>query len=400
METPFLRDLLNSSNNGKGNGTHRKPQTRYALAYLRVSKDNQEEKSQRKDIEEWAQENNAVILDWFADHAARANDDEAREYFWLMVERAKSDPRISLVLVWDSYRFYRDRLRAAALKYDLKKHGVEAICVTSQHDPDSDISPLMDALHEAFAEQESRKNRARTLNRQRDNCETRDPETGWRYKNGGLPPFGMKQVRVKRGWNKERDMPIFKQLWDLDDTIEAGRPRYEWVRTILLDWLTEKGWGYKRILNELNGLGVKPVRNQYWSKSSIRDLLRDDNLITYCGHYAWNKHSDKWLGADKKREKRDTSEWHFVENAHPAIPTEEEASAFGRRGGNADTVRTLPPTAAQTARMRFQVDSYAVRCAAQGGRDAKTEHVTITFAAHGHTVTAQGAVRSGGYRAT
>jgi hypothetical protein len=183
-----------------------------------------------------------------------------------MVERAKSDPRISYILVWDSYRFYRERLRAAATKYDLQKHGVTVVYVTSKHDPDSDIAPVMDALYEALAEQESRKNRARTLNRQRDNCETRDPETGWCYKNGGLPPFGMKQVRVQRGWDTRRGVPIHKQLWERDDTLQGGKPRHAWVRVILLDWLTEQEWGYKRIMNELNRLGVKPVRNEYLVK--------------------------------------------------------------------------------------------------------------------------------------
>jgi DNA invertase Pin-like site-specific DNA recombinase len=74
-----LLDLLNG--NGHSGAQPQAAQTRHALAYLRVSTSDQDEQAQRRDVERWAAANHVVILDWYQDHGAKANDDDGRTAF-------------------------------------------------------------------------------------------------------------------------------------------------------------------------------------------------------------------------------------------------------------------------------------------------------------------------------
>ena len=326
MKTPSLLDIFKSSNGNNGNGA-KETAVRYALAYLRVSTEEQNEEAQRADVERYAAQNGITVLEWYRDHAKSASSDhENRSAFWGMVERAKSDDRVSLLLCWDESRFMRDRLQATIVKSELQTHGVKVIPVTHPYDSETIDGVLLESLHQALAQIEAMKIRERVVMGMRHNCQQRDPETGWLYKNGGRTPYGYKAVRVERGADL-RGLPKYKQIWVKDETIEAGRPRWEWVRVILLDWYVGKKLSDKQIVRRLNEFGVTPQDGgEGWSYVTLHYLKQPEKLLTYTGYYIWGKYSrrDK-AGQRKGKNRREPDEWEYVPNAHEAILTMEEA---------------------------------------------------------------------------
>jgi hypothetical protein len=70
------------------------------------------------------------------------------------------------------------------------------------------------------------------------NVQTRDPESGFCYKNGGQPLFGYRAERLHRGDVNRR--PIFKSIWVPDETVVEGRTMRDWARHCLVE-LAAKG---------------------------------------------------------------------------------------------------------------------------------------------------------------
>ncbi len=322
---PSIQDLLNSHN-----GSHDAAEDirqRASLAYLRVSTEDQDENAQRTDIERYAAQNAIAILKIYRDHARSASSDhENRTAFWEMVNEAKADDRVSCILVWDESRFFRDDVQATLVKADLRAHGVRVIPVKHPYNHDTIDGLLLEKLHQALAQIESMKIKERVVMGMKHNCQQRDPETGWLYKNGGRAPYGYRVERVQRGLDI-RGLPKWKQLWVKDDEMEAGRPRWEWVRVILLDWYVGKHLSDKQIAHRLNELGVKPQEGgASWSYVTLHYLRQPEKLLTYAGYYIWHKHSRRnEFGQKRGRNKRPPSEWLYIENAHEPILTIEEA---------------------------------------------------------------------------
>ncbi len=95
-------------------------------------------------------------------------------------------------------------------------------------DPDSVAGVYMNAITYAKNEAYSREVAFHTRKGCRANVQTRDPEVGWCYKNGGQPLFGYRAERLARGEIK-RGRPLVKIVWMLDEAIAAGRPIHEWA---------------------------------------------------------------------------------------------------------------------------------------------------------------------------
>ena len=324
-----LLDLLRGNGNGSNGATSQGTQTRYALAYLRVSTEDQNEEVQRADIERYAAHESITVLEWFKDHAKSASGDhENRREFWRMVETAKADKRVSFILIWDESRFMRDDVQATIVKADLRAHGVRVIPVKHPYNADTIDGVLLEKIHQALAQIEAMKIAERTIAGLSYNCQQRDPETGWCYKNGGRAPYGYRVERVQRGADRPGQSK-FKELWVKDDALDAGRPRWEWVRLILLDWYVGERLSYKRIIHRLNKLGVMPYetahnmesrRTNSWTLGTLHLFFRPEKLLTYAGYYFWNKYRRRNKAGKRRGKKRKpVEEWVKVENAHEAI---------------------------------------------------------------------------------
>jgi DNA invertase Pin-like site-specific DNA recombinase len=294
-----------------------------AYAWARVSTETQAEKDnsipqQLKEIREYAERYDYEIVQEFHEAISAFQDQSKRHEFNRMIELAKSDKNVGAIIVHDLSRFSRDSIEGRQVIRQLNARGVILKSVRDPDiDPDSDGAVYMEAIsfaqHEAF----SRKLGKDVLRGCKANVHKRDPKTNFCYKNGGKPMWGYKATLVDAGIGKG-NRPVQKVIWELDDTIVSGRPVHEWTRYVLVE-LAGKGASLKEIRNFLNEKAVPGRGDKYWSSSSFKDMLCDFGLLKYAGHYLWNVRG--------KRTKRQNPEyWEIVEDAHPAIISEEEVS--------------------------------------------------------------------------
>lgn len=296
-------------------------QRRGVLLYLRVSKEEQADRrnsleEQRRRLERhFRDELGLEILGVYADEGASAfKDDEKRENFWRMIERAKNDPRVGIIAVDEESRFYRNRYRAAAIKGELLDYGIRVLTVRRDTDPRTMAGLWQESIEETMAHAHSLANREYTMRGMAGNVHSRDPQTGWAFKNGGPAPYGWRNKRIEMG-RDAKGRSIHRTIWELDP------PAAEVRRQILL-WRAD-GWSYQQIRDELNRRRVPAPRSKLWSEATIVGICREDMVWTAAGYSIWNKHYRK--GRPKGLKFKPTNEWEVEPNAHPAIISEEEA---------------------------------------------------------------------------
>ena len=229
-----LLDLLKSeTGNTKAVAARRK-----ALAWARVSTDMQEERGlslpeQLKQIQEYAVKMDIEIVEEFHEAASAYKTRAKRPEFDRMLARARDDSDISVILVHDLSRFSRDSINAQTLIRDLRRAGVEVLSVSDPViDRESVAGVYMEHILLAKNEAYSREVAFHTKKGCKANVQTRDPETGWCYKNGGQPLWGYRSETLQRG-EERRGRPIYKSIWVPDDTIVSGRPVFEWAQECL-----------------------------------------------------------------------------------------------------------------------------------------------------------------------
>lgn len=307
------------------------PRRERARVLIRVSHERSAEKAispetQRRRIEAYAQSQGYDIFEWYTELAKSAfRDDEARTEYHRLIADCKADPETSVILVYRYDRFSRGE-SAQTIQRDLLRHGVRIESAEEgYYDPDTETGAIMMPLTWSLNRLFSIKLRNVVIPNMKVNFEQRDPGTGWAYKNGGWAQFGYKAVRIPAGRRKSQD--IYKMIWMPDDREYSGKAISEWARIMLLDWRLAEQLGYDAIAGRLTRAGVPtPSGRSAWCTSSIQALLGEwDRVYQYAGYAFWNREDCTERG---NRRKRDTSEWVVVENAHPAIITEEEAGAI------------------------------------------------------------------------
>jgi len=299
-----------------------------AFAYIRVSHEKSARKNlspetQKEEIEKYAAEHGIEIVMWYTDLAKSGfKKESARVQFRQVIEDAQRDPEITVVLVWRYERFSRGWM-APAQQAELLEHGVRLISVTEgYYDPDTETGAIMMPLTWGLSRQQSIKLRQIVTANMKSNAVKRDPDTGWAYKNGGLPMWGYRTHRIVIGRDQDKYVDVYRAVWVLDDTVVAGKPVHEWARTVLIDWRLKEKAGYRIIADRLTRLGVPTPRGKDgWSDSTVHSLLGEfDKVYQYAGYGFWNRRN--WQSGFCKD--RDKAEWLVVENAHPAIITEDE----------------------------------------------------------------------------
>ena len=295
-----------------------------AVAWARVSTDMQDERGlsmpeQLREIRQYATKNDLEIVAEFSEATSAFRHEERRVEFIKMLAFVRADKQITAILVHDFSRFSRDSVRGKSLFRALKDEGIQVRSVTDPgFDPETASGVWMEAVTFAKNEAYSREIAFHTRKGCRANVQTRDPETGLCYKNGGQPLFGYKSVQLIRG-EQHRGKPVIKSVWELDDTMVNGKAMHEWAREVLL--MAKEGASLDRIRDFLNDNGVPGRRNAYWGLSTCWSLLEHYKILKYCGYDFYNIHM-------KQGKARPLEDWVIVENAHPAIITEEEAQAI------------------------------------------------------------------------
>ena len=299
---------------------------RYFLAYARVSTDDQKRAglsipAQLREMHECAQARGIVLVETFQEAESAFSDESRRPEFWRMIERAKSDPQITGILVHDHSRFYRDPYAGPQVKGELLAHGVRVYSATEpEYDPHTIAGLAIEKMTEFKNASYSIDVAFHTRKGMRENVARRDTEIGYCYKNGGAPIWGFKAYKVQRGTDR-RGAPIMKTLWERNEAIVAGRPVWEWARHALVELRLKQKASLDQIRDFLNERGIPSPRKGYWGTSSWHELLQAPALLQYAGYGVWNVHA-------KRGRHRPASEWKIVENAHPAIITLEQAEAI------------------------------------------------------------------------
>ncbi|KAA0795307.1 recombinase family protein [Bacillus wiedmannii] len=113
----------------------------------------------------------------------------------------------------------------------------------------------------------------------------------------GKVPYGYDRVNQKLVINK--------------DEAEVVQRMYKWY----ID-----GWGYKKITNELNRLGVKSKTKKNWQMTSVQRILRNP---IYKGTFILNQYTSVKVSGKKKQIRNPKEKWFVFPNHHPVIIDEE-----------------------------------------------------------------------------
>lgn len=329
-----------------------------ALAWARVSTDMQEERGlsipeQLRQIREYAECHGIEIVDEYQEAASAFKRESQRVEFHRMIERMKCDKNINAIVVHDLSRFSRDSVCAQILIRELAHAGVRVISVS---DPEIDresvagvyLEHILLAKNEAYSREVS----FHTKKGCRANVQTRDPETGWCYKNGGQPLFGYRAERLIRGEEK-RGRPIIKCIWVPDDRVVAGKPVHEWARQCL--HMAAEGASLDQLRDFCNKNGIPAPRQKYWGCSTWHSLLHTNCLLQYAGYGVWNVRG-------KNQRYNPPSEWVIVENAHEALITEEVARRIMEARKNRRCEQFENRSSGRAQRSRYLLSGGVFRC--------------------------------------
>ena len=131
-----------------------KKELTFAAVYARFSDGpNQTEQSiegQIRDIDNYAAKNNIVIVEYYIDrHVSGRNFDNRADFQRMLHDSAKK--QFSVILVWKTDRFGRNREEIALNRYLFKKNGVSIVSVM-EHIPEGPEGILLASLYEGLAE--------------------------------------------------------------------------------------------------------------------------------------------------------------------------------------------------------------------------------------------------------
>ncbi|QBJ65017.1 recombinase family protein [Bacillus anthracis] len=91
------------------------------------------------------------------------------------------------------------------------------------------------------------------------------------------------------------------------------------VVRMIYSWYTD-GWGYKKITNELNRLGIKSKTKRNWQMTSVQRIVRNP---IYKGTFILNQYTSVKVGGKKKQIRNPKEKWFVFPNHHPEIVDEE-----------------------------------------------------------------------------
>ena len=123
-----------------------------AVIYARYSSENQTEQSIEGQIhvcEEYAKQNQILILDTYIDRAMTGTNDNRPDFKRMISDSEKRNWNYILVYKFD--RFSRNKYETAIHKRTLKEHGVKVLSAT-EHIPDSPEGIIFESMLEGYAE--------------------------------------------------------------------------------------------------------------------------------------------------------------------------------------------------------------------------------------------------------
>ena len=137
---------------------------------------------------------------------------------------------------------------------------------------------------------------------------------------GSTAPYGYDKTFVIEG---KRKCP----------TLKINEKEANVVRMVF-DMYVNKGYGYTKIANTLDDLGIKPRKGNYWSPHALKEFLVN---VHYLGKVKWNWRKTIKVVEDgeviKTRPRANIDEYLIYDGKHPAIIDEATFNAAGERLG-------------------------------------------------------------------
>ncbi|PEI85570.1 recombinase family protein [Bacillus toyonensis] len=111
--------------------------------------------------------------------------------------------------------------------------------------------------------------------------------------------------KVPYGYNREN-----QRLMINEEEAKVVRDIFDWYNI---------GWGFKRITNELNRLGVKSKSKDIWQMTSVQRIVRSP---IYKGTFILNQYATVKSGGKRKQIRNPQEKWLVFPNHHPEIVDE------------------------------------------------------------------------------
>ena len=259
---PAQRKRTTFDNNAGGEIDMTIEKMKRAAIYARFSSDNQREESidaQIRASEEFAKKQGMQIVKVYVDRAKTATTDKRPEFQKMIEDSGKGIFEILIIHKLD--RFSRDKYDSARYKRKLKQNGIRLYSVTENLDG-SPESVILESLLEGMAEYYS-KNLAREVMKGMQENALKCQHTG------GRPALGFDVDRATKKYIiNEKEAEAVCMIFQL-----------------YLD-----GYGYHRIIDELNTKGYQTKLGKPFGKNSLHDILVNEK---YCGTYVFNRSSSK-----------------------------------------------------------------------------------------------------------
>ncbi len=320
-----------------------KPTGPRGVAYLRVSSDQQDMRSQRESVERWLAARNLTVIEWYEDVGPRDLADQRPEFQRLL--KGAQAGLFDWAVVDAKDRFgTRDNYEFGKFVSLLRKHDVQLWSVTqgclTADDPMTEMLVVVDGLR-SRDEQVARSQRS-------IRAKISAVERGeWP---GGYPPFGYDVVCLgtdrKEKWRvfyegAHRRLKIYADgrpperfdgkgvfpARDKGDVLHLvpslDRERVETVRRIF-GWVVSESISLRAICTRLNDLGISPVIGPGWYASRLKPMLLNPVYVT--GRPTWNK----------KGHGRFTE---FVNGEYRAVPRTRDKVLTGRTRSEGDFVQ-------------------------------------------------------------
>ena len=228
-----------------------------AVIYARYSSDRQREESidgQLRECHEYARKHDIKVVHEYIDRALSASKSTEKRLEFLRMVRDSAKHQFDIVLVWKLDRFARDRYDSANYKHILKKNGVRLVSAT---EPISDRPEgiILESMLEGMAEYYSAE-----LSEKVRRGQTENALKG--VNNGGWIPFGYVQTKDKHLAVDPMTAPYIREIFN----------RYA------------KGDTIRKIMDDLNARGIKPLHSGKFTYSTLDVLLKNRK---YIGEYKY-----------------------------------------------------------------------------------------------------------------
>lgn len=112
--------------------------------------------------------------------------------------------------------------------------------------------------------------------------------------------------KIPYGYNREEQKLVINE-----EEAKVVKMMYKWYC---------EGWGYKKITNELNRLGIKSKTKKNWQMTSVQRILQS---AIYKGTFILNQYTSVKVGGKKKQIRNPKEKWFVFPNHHPKIVEEE-----------------------------------------------------------------------------